>query len=119
MASIDTSGLTLDDKPAGGFFRVVRGKFPFALRAVFQLPPEESTKGLTVSDVKVGGRPFEFGGQLPELITMHLVAVPGKAQDIHNAPVANCTPVDQVEPADAAAAAIVAGPKRPTRASRR
>lgn len=121
MASIDTSGLTLDDKPAGGFFKVVRGKFPFALRAVFQIPPEESARGLTVSDVKVGGRPLVFGGQLAELITMHLVAVPSKAQDIQNAPIANCTPVDQVQPAEAVApgAALVAGSRRPTRASRR
>lgn len=120
MASINTSGLTLEGKPTGAFFKVVRGQFPFALRAVFQLPPEESAKALTVSDVKIGGRSIEYGGQLAELITMNLVAAPSKSQDIHNTPVANCRGVGQVDPAAAAglgAAAIAAVPIRPTRAS--
>src|SRR5262249_30737004 len=72
MASFNGSGLTLDRHPAGGLFKVVRGAFPLALRAVYELPPNLAAQGLTVSDVKISGTNIKFGGQLAERITMHL-----------------------------------------------
>jgi hypothetical protein len=96
MASFNGAGITVNGQPAGGFFKVVRGAFPMALRAVYELPPELAAQGLTVSDVKVGASPLEFGGQLAERITMHIAGVASVAQDIHNPPVNTCGAVPQV-----------------------
>jgi hypothetical protein len=105
MAGFDGSGLTLNGKPAGGFFHVVRGSFPRALRAVYELPPTEVAAGLTVSDVKIGAQPLEFGGQLAERITMHLFGVASLARPVNNSPV-GCGPIPtSLAPAHALAAA--------------
>src|SRR5439155_9648130 len=64
MSGFNGAGLTLNGQPAGGFFKLVRGAFPLGLRAVYQLTPELAAQGLTVSDVKIGGSPIHFGGQL-------------------------------------------------------
>jgi hypothetical protein len=103
MAGFNGAGLTLDGQPAGGFFKLVRGAFPLGLRAVYQLTPELAAQGLTVSDVKIGGSPIQFGGQLAERITMHIAGLASVAQDIHNAPVTTCGAVPQIDlPADVA-----------------
>lgn len=98
MASFNGAGLTLNGKPAGGFFKVVRGAFPTALRAVYELPPDLAAQGFTVSDVKIGAASLQFGGQLAERITMHIAGVASVAQDINNAPVNVCGAVSQVNP---------------------
>ena len=95
MAAFDGAGITLDGAAAGGFFRVTRGTFPLALRGVFELPPALAAAGKTVSDVKIGGTSVEFGGQLAQRITMHLVGVASVAQPVDNAP-AVCGGVPQV-----------------------
>jgi hypothetical protein len=97
MASFDGNGLTVNGKPAGGFFKVVRGAFPLGLRAVYELPADLVAQGFTVSDVKIGGSSIGFGGQLAQRITMHLVGVASVAQDIHNVPVAVCGGVPDVK----------------------
>jgi hypothetical protein len=94
MSSFDGAGLTLDGAPAGGFFKVLRGALPFALRAVFEVPAALAAAGKTVSDVKIGARPIEFGGQLAQRVTMHLVGVASVAQTIDNVPAA-CGEVQQ------------------------
>jgi hypothetical protein len=104
MASFNGAGITVNGTPAGGFFKVMRGAFPLALRAVYELPPELAAQGLTVSDVKVGGTPLQFGGQLAERVTMHIAGVASVAQDIHDSPVNACGGVPQVNaPAQAGA----------------
>src|SRR5260221_647329 len=100
MASFDGSGLSLNGNPAGGFFTVVRGQFPLALRAVYQLPPDLAASGLTVSDVKIGGKNIEFGGELAERITMHLIGAASVAQTVHNTP-APCGPIQQADTSSA------------------
>jgi hypothetical protein len=87
MADFNGAGITLNGNPVGGFFRVVRGTFPRALRAVFELPAAEVGAGHTVSDVKIGGQPLRFGGQLAERITMHLFGVASVEQPVDNPPV--------------------------------
>jgi hypothetical protein len=73
MASFKGDGLVLPDgQPAAGGFRVLRGRFPEVLRAEFRLPAAAEARGWTVSDVRLGGKPIAFGGQLAELITMKL-----------------------------------------------
>lgn len=87
MSSFDSDGITLNGNPAGGFFQVVRGAFPRALRAVFELPAAEVAAGNTVSDVMIGGHALEFGGQLAERITMHLFGIASVDQPVNNSPV--------------------------------
>jgi hypothetical protein len=105
MADFDGAGITLNGNPAGGFFRVVRGAFPQALRAVFELPSAEVTAGHSVSDVKIGGQALNFGGQLAERITMHLFGIASVDQAVDNAPM-GCGAIPTTSaPALAAAAA--------------
>jgi len=94
MAGFDGNGVTLDGVPAGGFFQVVRGTFPMALRAVYKLPSALAAAGKTVSDVKIGGNSIEFGGQLAQRITMHLFGVASVATTAPSSPVAGCVAVD-------------------------
>lgn len=111
MASFNGNGLTVDGKPAGGFFKVVRGSLPLALRAVYELPDELAAKGLTVSDVKIGAEPVAYGGQLAERVTMHLVGIASVAQDVDNVPVGVCGGVPQAQGAMAAASPGAKPPK--------
>ena len=97
MAGFNGSGLTIQGQPAGGFFKVIRGAFPLALRAVYELPAELASQGLTVSDVQIGGESIQFGGQLAERITMHIAGVGSVAADIHNTPVAKCGGIPQAK----------------------
>jgi hypothetical protein len=106
MAAFDGAGLTLNDNPAGGFFTVARGAFPLALRAVYQLPSEIAATGLTVSDVKLGGSNIEFGGQLAQLITMHLIGTASVARTVDNPPV-GCGAIPDAALGSAQATAIV------------
>lgn len=96
MKSFDGTKLTIDGQPAGGFFSVVRGSLPFGLRAIYRLPQQLAALGKTVSDVKIGGNPLQYGGQLAELITMHLIGVASKDRDVANSPIQECSAVDQV-----------------------
>jgi hypothetical protein len=114
MSAFDGAGLTLNGEPAGAFFTVVRGAFPLALRAVYQLPEDLAAAGLTVSDVKIGGSNLEFGGQLAERITMHLIGVASVAQTVNNAPV-GCGPIPDASSAPAPAAALRSRPAMPSR----
>ena len=70
-----------DGSPTTGWFRVVRGAAGHGLRAVFA-PPASSP--FTVSDVKIGGVPVQFGGQIAQMITMKLTGVAGVATAVHN-----------------------------------
>jgi hypothetical protein len=97
MANFDGSGLTINGQPAGGFFKVIRGTFPLALRAVYELPANLVSQGLTVSDVKINNKAIQFGGQLAERITMHIAGVASVATDIHDTPVAKCGGIPQVD----------------------
>jgi hypothetical protein len=111
MASFDGAGLTLKGKPAGGFFRVVRGKFPRALRAVYDLPADQAVAGLTVSDVMLGGQNLQFGGQLAQRITMHLVGVASVDRGVNDTPV-GCGAIPDPT-ADAAPHSLAGGRKHP------
>jgi len=108
MGNFNGAGLTVNGQPAGGFFKVVRGAFPTALRAVYELPPELAAQGLTVSDVRIGGAAVQFGGQLAERITMHIAGIASVATDIHNTPVSVCGAVPDPEVSQRAVAQAAA-----------
>jgi hypothetical protein len=63
------------------WFRVLRGAAGFTLRAVFAPPPGSP---LTVSDIRIGGTPIQFGGQIAQNITMRISGVASVAQTINN-----------------------------------
>lgn len=79
MDHLEMTGWT---KPDGSpiepeYFRILRGREQFVERAVFEVPASE---GFTVSDVRIGGVPITFGGQLAQHMTVRLVglaAAPG------------------------------------------
>jgi hypothetical protein len=119
MGNFNGAGLTVNGQPAGGFFKVVRGAFPTALRAVYELPPELAAQGLTVSDVQIGGVAVQFGGQLAERITMHIAGIASVATDVHNAPVTVCGSVPSPNLSALAIAQATQASLAPAFASRR
>jgi hypothetical protein len=106
MAGINTAGfITPNGSDAQQFFKIVRGPVGMAVRAVFEVPANET---FTVGDITIDGQAIEFGGQIAEHITMKLTGLAfGKGQ-IHNSP-KQC-----VEPTQATMAAAV-GAGRKTR----
>ena len=87
MDHLDLTGVTRPDgSPVDpGFFRVQRGDAGEKLieRAVFEVPKSE---GLTVSDLRIGGVPIRFGGQLAQLMTVKLVGLAAQPGAFHNGP---------------------------------
>ena len=84
--NFDGSGFRMPDgSSAAGFFKILRGTPGRALRAIYELPAALAATGLTVSDVKIGGVPVEFGGRFTkDHNEAHGVASVG--QSIQNAP---------------------------------
>jgi hypothetical protein len=73
----DTGWSKPDGSPVDNYWKVVRpaGAFrPPALRLVYEVPASE---GFVVSDIRIGGRPIEFGGQIAEHLTVMFPAVAG------------------------------------------
>lgn len=82
---LDDAGFRLPDgSKTTGWFQILRGTPGHTLRAVFA-PPAGST--FTVSDVKIGGTPVNFGGQIAQNITMKLTGVASVSHTVHNAPI--------------------------------
>lgn len=79
MDSLDTAGFeTPDGTPASRFFTVVRGRAgtdgtePMIVRAVFEVPP---AYGYTVGEIKIGGIPIQYGGQIAEHLVMKMTGI--------------------------------------------
>jgi hypothetical protein len=76
MIEADDTGFTRPDgRPAGDYWRVIRGRPGAALRLEYAVPASE---GFLVSDVRIGGRPIRYGGQLAEHITVMAGGVAGR-----------------------------------------
>lgn len=61
-----TAGMvTPDGADAAKFWTIERGDARHTLRARFEVPPK---LGYVVGDIKIGGRPVEFGGQVAERV---------------------------------------------------
>jgi hypothetical protein len=66
----DTGWSKPDGSPVSDYWRVVRpegASGPPALRLIYEVPTSE---GFVVSDIRIGGRPIEFGGQIAEHLTV-------------------------------------------------
>ncbi|MEA2879487.1 MAG: hypothetical protein QOF14_4683 [Hyphomicrobiales bacterium] len=74
----DTGWSKPDGSPVGDYWKIVRpagASGPPALRLVYEVPASE---GFVVGDIRIGGRPIEFGGQIAEHLTVLFPAVAGK-----------------------------------------
>jgi hypothetical protein len=74
MDHLETVGWS---KPDGSpvepeYFRILRGREGFIERAVFEVPPSE---GFTVSDIRIGGVPIRYGGQLAQYMTVRIIGL--------------------------------------------
>jgi hypothetical protein len=73
----DTGWSKPDGFPVDNYWQIVRPlgvSGPPALRLVYEVPASE---GFVVSDIRIGGRPIEFGGQIAEHLTVMFPAVAG------------------------------------------
>jgi hypothetical protein len=68
----DTGWTKPDGSPVGDYWRIVRGERGMVLRLEYEVPPEE---GFTVGDIRIGGRPVTYGGQLAENIHVSMPVV--------------------------------------------
>jgi hypothetical protein len=77
----DPVGLYIEGLSTGGwqtpdgsnpqkYWSIERGDANFILRARYEVPPQ---KGFVVGDIKISGRPIQFGSQIADFITMKLV----------------------------------------------
>ncbi|MDR7188915.1 hypothetical protein J2Y46_001738 [Microbacterium sp. BE35] len=77
MIGWDDSGWTKPDgTPVGDYWTIERGARGAALRVAYEVPADE---GFRVGDIRIGGRPIDFGGQIAEHITMSAHVVSGGA----------------------------------------
>jgi hypothetical protein len=93
ISGIDLTGFAKPDgTPAGAnYFRITRGTEGEGLRAVFEVPPGQTSGGtpFVAGDMKIGGSRIEFGGQIARRITVMLTGVACELGRIHN-PAAGC-----------------------------
>jgi hypothetical protein len=79
-----TGGMeTPDDADPGAFWKIERGADDHALRATYEVPPEED-RGYVVGDITIDGQEIAFGGQLAIRVRVRLDAVvkPGDHQPV-------------------------------------
>jgi hypothetical protein len=75
MAGWDDTGWTRPDgSPVGNYWRIVRGSPGLAMRVEYEVPAGE---GFSVSDIRIGGRLVEHGGQLAEHVTVMIGGLAG------------------------------------------
>lgn len=92
---------TPDAADAKQFWRFLRGRDGFFVRAVFEVPPE---RGYTVSDIKINGRAIQFGAQIADFITMKLVGLATRIGQSTIEPMTGCRarrPPGEAESAEA------------------
>jgi hypothetical protein len=74
------SGFTRPDgRPAGNYWRIVRGVPGMVLRLEYEVPAGE---GFVVGDMRIGGHPIRYGGQLAEHITVGLAGAAGSPASV-------------------------------------
>lgn len=75
MVEWNDSGFSKPDgTPVGNYWRIVRGGAGRTLRLEYEVP---AALGFVVGDIKSGGHPIEFGGQIAEHITVSITGQAG------------------------------------------
>lgn len=73
LDGIETTGFeTPDGTDAQEFWRRERGDEDHVIRAIFEVPQEQ---GYSVGDIKIGGRPIDFGAQLADRVHVRIEAL--------------------------------------------
>lgn len=76
IAGFDDTGWTKPDgSPVGNYWTITRGVAGQILRLEYEVPAAE---GFVVGDIRIGGRPIEFGGQIAEHVTCTIGGVAGR-----------------------------------------
>jgi len=95
MSNVDWNGWeTPDATPADAFWKVLRGSQDadpnksYIVRAVYSVP---ESKGYTVSDIKIGGEPIEFGAQIAARINVRVGVLVSDPQPIPLPRAIGCT----------------------------
>ena len=71
----DTGWTKPDGSPVGDYWTIRRGVPGQILRLEYEVPASE---GFVVGDIRIGGRPIEFGGQIAEHVTCAIGGVAGR-----------------------------------------
>ena len=71
----DTGWTKPDGSPVGNYWTITRGAVGQILRLEYEVPAGE---GFVVGDIRIGGRPIEFGGQIAEHVTCAIGGVAGR-----------------------------------------
>jgi hypothetical protein len=75
IAGWDDTGWTKPDgTPVGDYWRIVRGRPGQVLRLDYEVPESE---GFVVGDIRIGGRPIKWGGQIAEHISVSVAGLAG------------------------------------------
>jgi hypothetical protein len=75
MTDWDDTGWTKPNgRPVDNYWQVRRGASGAALRLEYEVPPSED---FVVGDIRIGGRPIEFGGQIAEHVTVTVGGLAG------------------------------------------
>jgi hypothetical protein len=76
IAGYDDTGWTKPNgTPVDDYWTIVRGSPGQILRLEYQVP---AGAGFVVGDIRIGGRPIEWGGQIAEHVTCTIVGVAGR-----------------------------------------
>jgi phosphatidylserine/phosphatidylglycerophosphate/cardiolipin synthase-like enzyme len=99
---------TPDGTNARDFWKFVRGKDGHFVRAVYEVP---AGKGYVVGDIRIAGRPIEFGAQIADFITIKLEGLATRigqstAQPFNGCRGAVAPPSPPAAPPDALAALV-------------
>lgn len=71
----DTGWTKPDGSPVDNYWSITRGSAGQILRLEYQVP---AGSGFVVGDIRIGGRPIEYGGQIAEHVTCMIGGVAGR-----------------------------------------
>ena len=75
IAGYDDTGFSKPNgAPVGNYWSIVRGVPGRILRLEYEVPPGQ---GFVVGDIRIGGRPIEWGSQLAEHVTCRIGGIAG------------------------------------------
>lgn len=73
LGELNTAGWTKPNgTPVDDYWRIVRGTPDYPVRAIYEVPAGEE---FLVGDLRIGGRPLEYGAQLAEHLTVRTTLV--------------------------------------------
>jgi hypothetical protein len=88
IAGLSVAGwATPDGSNPADYWTITRGTKEKALRAVYEVP---AAKGFVVGDIKIGGRPIEFGAQIADFIRIKLTGLATRIGQSTVAPMSGC-----------------------------